>query len=204
MKIHEVTQGTAEWLNLRLGKITGTRLKELMAKDNLGLVDEMIAEKVTGLIENNYVSPAMELGIAREPIARKLYQDLTGLKVHEVGFITSDKFDYLGCSPDGLIEEKDIYAGAIEIKCPSIKTHVKYIRQRQIPNDYKYQVYNYFLCCETLEWLDFVSFNPDFKAKPIIIIRIDRRSIQEELEILEAQIEKFWDKFNKYYNEITF
>lgn len=204
MKIHEVTQGTAEWLNLRLGKITGTRLKELMAKDNLGLVDEMIAEKVTGLIENTYVSPAMEIGIAREPIARELYEQKTENKVTEVGFITSDKFDYLGCSPDGLIKENDVYKGAIEIKCPGIKTYVKYLRQQQIPNEYKYQVMNYFLCCESLQWLDFVSYNPDFKLKPLFVHRVLRSEIEQDLYILEVQIEKFWEKFNKYFNEITF
>lgn len=204
MKIHDVTQGSAEWLKLRVGKLTGTRLKDLMAKDNLGLVDELIAENVTGLVNDTYVSPAMELGIAREPIARQLYEENSNNVVEQIGFITSDKFEYLGCSPDGLISENGIYTGAIEIKCPSIKTHVKYLRQQQIPNEYKYQVYNYFLCCNTLEWLDFVSYCPEFKSINILIYRIYRKNIVQELELLEVQIEKFWKKYNEYYNQIIF
>jgi predicted phage-related endonuclease len=204
MKIHEVTQGTAEWLKLRLGKITGTRLKDLMAKDNLSLVDEMIAENISGLIENTFVSQAMEIGIAREPIARQLYEDTIGIKVSEVGFITSDKFDYVGCSPDGLIKENGVFVGGLEIKCPQIKAHVKYLRQQQIPNEYKYQVYNYFLCADTIQWLDFVSYCPEFKAKPLFIHRITRQEIEQELYILEVQIEKFWKKYNEYLTQILF
>lgn len=204
MKIHEVTQGTAEWLRLRVGKITGTRLKDLMAKDNLSLVDEMIAENVSGLVENSFVSPAMELGIIREPIARQLYEETSNNKVSEVGFIISDKFDFVGCSPDGLIEENGVFIGGLEIKCPSIKTHVKYIRQQQIPNEYKYQVYNYFLCADTIQWLDFVSYCPEFKNKPLFIHRITRQEIEQELYILEVQIEKFWKKYNEYLTQILF
>lgn len=204
MKIHEVTQGTAEWLRLRVGKITGTRLKDLMAKDNLGLIDEMIAENVSGLVENSFVSPAMELGIIREPIARQLYEETSNNKVIEVGFITSDKFDFVGCSPDGLIKEDENYIGGLEIKCPGIKSHVKYLRQQQIPNEYKYQVYNYFLCADTIQWLDFVSYCPEFKNKPLFIHRITREEIEQELYILEVQIEKFWKKYNEYLTQILF
>jgi predicted phage-related endonuclease len=204
MKIHEVTQGTAEWLKLRLGKITGTRLKDLMAKDNLSLVDEMIAENISGLIENTFVSQAMEIGIAREPIARQLYEETSNNKVSEIGFITSDKFDYVGCSPDGLIKENEVFMGGLEIKCPQIKAHVKYLRQQQIPNEYKYQVYNYFLCVDTIKWLDFVSYCPEFKAKPLFIHRITRQEIEQDLFILEVQIEKFWKKYNEYLTEILF
>lgn len=204
MKIHEVTQGTAEWLRLRVGKITGTRLKDLMAKDNLGLIDEMIAENVSGLVENSFVSPAMELGIIREPIARQLYEETSNNKVSEIGFITSDKFDFVGCSPDGLIKEDGKYIGGLEIKCPGIKSHVKYLRQQQIPNEYKYQVYNYFLCADSIQWLDFVSYCPEFKNKPLFIHRITRQEIEQELYILEVQIEKFWKKYNEYLTQILF
>lgn len=204
MKIHEVTQGTAEWLRLRVGKITGTRLKDLMAKDNLGLIDEMIAENVSGLVENSFVSPAMELGIIREPIARQLYEETSNNKVSEIGFITSDKFDFVGCSPDGLIEENGVFIGGLEIKCPGIKSHVKYLRQQQIPNEYKYQVYNYFLCADSIQWLDFVSYCPEFKNKPLFIHRITRQEIEQELYILEVQIEKFWKKYNEYLTQILF
>ena len=204
MKIHEVTQGTAEWLRLRVGKITGTRLKDLMAKDNLSLVDEMIAENVSGLVENSFVSPAMELGIIREPIARQLYEETSNNKVSEIGFVTSDKFDFVGCSPDGLIKENEMFIGGLEIKCPGIKSHVKYLRQQQIPNEYKYQVYNYFLCADSIQWLDFVSYCPEFKNKPLFIHRITRQEIEQELYILEVQIEKFWKKYNEYLTQILF
>lgn len=202
--IHNVQQGTQEWLNLRMGKITGTRLKELMAKDNLGLIDEMIAEINTGKIEPMFENFAMKQGTEREPFAREHYQRISGNSVTEVGFITSDEMEYLGCSPDGVILLETGEIGGLEIKCPQPKNYAKYLRQNQIPNEYKYQVYNYFICMPNMAWLDFVAFNPDFESKPMLIVRIERDSILEELKTVETAIKKFWQKLNDYNQEIFF
>jgi hypothetical protein len=209
MKIYDVKQGTPEWLALRVGKLTGSKLKDVMMKDNLGLIDEMIAESGCGFFETSFVSYDMQVGIEREPIARELYSAHTGNIVNEVGFIVSDKHDFIGCSPDGIIYNdlnpgNERTYGALEIKCPRPKTHCKYIRMNCIPNEYKYQVMNYFLCVEELEWLDFVSFNPDFKPQPLFIFRIYRSELKDELISLEADILKFWDKLNKYKSQILF
>lgn len=196
----KVEQGSQEWLKMRLGKITGTRLKEVFKSDNLSLVDELTAEIISEVIEENFVNHAMQRGKDLEPIVRDLYTQVTGIEIEEIGFCLSEENDFLALSPDGFTPDRK---GAIEIKCPSTKIHVKYIRQDQLPNEYKYQVYNYFLVNQDLEYLDFVSFDDRFKIKPMYVKRITREEIQTELYHTNAELEKFCTKFLKYYEKIT-
>jgi hypothetical protein len=73
-----------------------------------------------------------------------------------------------------------------------------------LPNEHKYQVYQYFLVNEKLQWLDFVSYDPRFTPRPLYIHRIERNDIIDELNTLEAEVVKFWAKFEKYFNQVTF
>lgn len=200
----DLEQGSIEWLQLRLGKVTGTRLKKLMAKDNLGLVDELIAEMVSEQVEEIIPSFSMQRGSDLEPIARKAYEDFTGHKVELFGFLQSDRYEWFGISPDGLIDEKGKFLKGVEIKCPDTDTHVRYIRQDSLPVEYKYQVYAYFIVNEDLLELDFVSFDNRFPIKPIHIVNVRREDIKEELKEVEEAMVKFWVKFQKYYNQVTF
>lgn len=193
-------QRSPEWFKARLGKITGTRLKEIFKADNLPLIDEMIAEIISEQFEDNYVNSSMQRGIDLEPIVKEYYELLKEIKIINIGFCLSEENDYLGLSPDGFTKDRK---GAIEIKCPSTKNHVKYIRMNQIPNDYKHQCYCYFLVNKSLEWLDFISFDDRFKSKIMFIHRINRSEILEELEKTEAELNKFILKFEKYYKQIV-
>jgi hypothetical protein len=205
MRIYkELEQGSAEWLKIKLAKVTGTRLKEVLAKDNLGLVDELIAEMVSEQSKEVRINEAMQRGMDMEPIARKAYEDYTGHKVEEFGFLQSSKFDWFGVSPDGLISENGKYLKGIEIKCPNTETHVKWIRQNTLPAEHKYQVYTYFLVNEDQIEHDFVSYDNRFSIKPIHIVNVRREDIKEELVEVEEALVKFWDKLNKYYTQITF
>lgn len=195
-----VEQGSAEWLQLRLGKITGTRLSDVFKADNLALVDELVAEIETQEVGENYQSKAMAEGKEYEPVAREVYQLATETEIEEVGFCLAGWNDYLALSPDGFTKDRK---GGVEFKCPTPKTHVKYIRQNQLPNEHKYQVYAYFLVNPDLEWLDFVSFCEKFKARPMFRKRINRDDILNELAETKAGLEKFTAKLEKYYQQIT-
>ena len=201
MITHNIEQGTPEWKRLRLGKITGTRVKDLMAKDNLKLVDTLIAERVSDEIEEDgFINAAMQRGIDYEPVARKEYEKKTGRKVDQFGFITSSEFEWLGYSPDGLIDGKI----GLEIKCPSTAAHVMYIRMNCLPNEYKYQIFTAFLVCPDMIEMDFVSWDSRFTIKPIHIITIKRQDIAEEIASVRVELIKFWAKFEKYYDQVTF
>jgi len=196
----KVEQGTEEWKKLRLGKITGTRLKGIRSSNNLPIIDEMISEIVVGEAEFIFLNEAMKRGNDLEPKARNLYIEKTGINIEEVGFCISIDNDYIGLSPDGLTEDR---TGAIEIKCPSTKRHVQNIRMDKIPSDYKDQVLMYFIINEKLQWLDFISFDDRFTAKPMWVKRITRKELEEEIKIASDEIEKFIIKFEKYYKLIT-
>jgi hypothetical protein len=73
-----------------------------------------------------------------------------------------------------------------------------------LPNEHKYQSLQYFLINEDLQWLDFVSYDPRFAPRPLYIHRITRDEVQAELGELMANIVKFWAKFEKYYQQVTF
>lgn len=201
MIIHDVQQGSYEWLQLRLGKITSTRLKKVLSKDNLSVIDELIAEEETGFGDDDtFVSEEMQRGIDMEPLAIKEYEHQTGISVDRIGFIQSSDIPMLCQSPDGYVGK----TGAIEVKCPKTKTHIKYIRQGKVPNEYKEQVWTYFLVNPDLEWVDFISYDPRLIKKPIWVYRVMREDIQEDLDSTMEILKDFVSKYEKYKQEIFF
>lgn len=195
-----VEQRTPEWIEYRIGKITGTRLKEVLRADNLPLLYEMIAEVESKQIEEIPVNKAMQRGIDCEPIVRQMYQDKYNEIIEEVGFCLSDENDYLALSPDGFTLDRK---GAIEIKCPSTKTHVKYILDDKIPTDYLPQVCMYFIVNTELEWLDFVTYDDRFPSIPMYVIHVTREDIADKIFEYKTKIDKFTEKFEKYYSKLS-
>ena len=201
MKIHNVEQGTYEWHQLRLGKITSTRLKKVLSKDNLSLVDELIAEEETGISDDDgFVSEDMQRGIDLEPLAIKEYESMTGNTVTRYGFLQSDELPILCQSPDGYVGTD----GAIEVKCPKTKTHIKYIRQGKIPNDYKEQVWTYFMVNPNLQWLDFISYDPRLTKKPMWVLRVTREDVQDDLIGAWMMLQAFNEKYIRLKEELFF
>ncbi len=201
MKTYNMEQGSMEWHEIRLGKVTSTLLKKVLGDSNLDAIDELIAEIEVGQSDDNdFVSEDMMRGTDLEPIAASEYEKEKGYTTTQCGFATSDLFPLLGVSPDRWVGE----TGAVEIKCPKTKTHIKTIRQGQIPNEHKNQVLCYFLVNEKLEWLDFVSFDPRLTKKPLFIHRITREDLSDEIQVATAKLHKFFAKFEKLKTELFF
>lgn len=194
--IHKVDQGSQAWLDLKKGRITGTRLKQVMGKDSGKLLCELIAEKYESI--ESYQSPEMSDGVLKESWAIDAYQEKTGQIVREIGFIT--KGEDLGLSPDGLIGEKK----AIEVKCPSLTKHIEYLllaKNNKIPVEYKWQVTHYFVVIDELEELDFVSHHPKFPTE-LSIVTVKRSEIEEDIKEAKAKIETFLKKYNQAIAEL--
>jgi len=201
--VKELEQRSKEWHQIRKGSIGGTRVKSAFAKNNLPLIDELIAERHSDHIEETFVNDAMQRGIDLEPVAIAEFQERTDLFVDTFGLVTNDKFPGCHLSPDGLIlDGADVPMSGIEVKCPSTKKHVEYIRTNRIPAEYKYQVYHYFAMAETIETMYFVSYDPRFEIRPIHIVTIHREDIKEELNDYESGLTKFIEKLDKYESEI--
>lgn len=206
MITHTMEQGSPAWMELRLGKVTGSRIKDVFKTDNLSLIDKLIAESETGQSadESDYVSDAMQRGKDLESIAMAEYERIHDTKLTRVGFIQSERFPLLGMSPDGLRFEGDTEVGCLETKCPASKTHVQYLRMGLVPVDYRWQTWCPFLISDKIRWVDFMSFDPRVSKKPTFIIRTTREEIQEQLDVATANLEKFFAKLGRYHQEIMF
>jgi predicted phage-related endonuclease len=140
----------------------------------------------------------MEKGIETEPIARAVYEEISGNPVKTAGFITRDEddefADWIGISPDGLIE-----GGMVEIKCPLMRTHMEYIMWNKLPSEYRYQVQGQ-LFVTGYSFCDFISYVEDMKP---FIIRVYPDAelfslFEQRLRTAIPQIKELINQYHKY------
>lgn len=187
-----VLQGTPEWFEQRRGKVTASRIADLMAKTKSGYstsrqnyLMQLLCERLTGKIEESYKSAAMQRGNDLEAEARNWYQLETGESVKEVSFIDHPEINFAGASPDGLVGAE----GLIEIKCPNTATHIETLRKKE-PIDRYYKQMQWQMAVTGRKWCDFVSFDnrlPDNLAYFCKRIPRDETVIQE----IEQEVQAF-------------
>jgi putative phage-type endonuclease len=155
-------QRTEEWHQARLGKVTASRVADVMAKTKAGYgasranyMAELIVERLTGRPGDSFQSPAMTWGTNTEPLARAAYEAHKGVLVEEVGFVPHPTIPMAGASPDGLVDMD----GLVEIKCPNTATHIETLMTGNVPLKYVLQMH-WQMICTGREWCDFVSFDP--------------------------------------------
>lgn len=188
----KVLQRTPEWFALRLGKVTASRIGDLMAKtkssysaSRANYMTELAIQRLTGAVEQGFTSPAMEWGTEQESNARNAYSFFTGNEVNEIAFIDHPTIEQAGASPDGLIG-KD---GLVEIKCPKSATHLDTLLTSKINNKYLLQM-QWQMACSGRKWCDFVSFDPRFPEDLKIFIKRVNRD-EELIAEITAEVKKF-------------
>lgn len=183
MKILDIEQNTPEWDAARLGKVTGSKLKDIVSErggrkigfyqlnaDRLALADEIDED-------------ARDRGHRLEHEAIELFEGETGKKVNkDIGLVISDFHPSIAVSPDGLIQNDGIYDEAVEVKCLGTARHIQIIEEDVIPRDYWYQVLQYFIVCDTVAILNFVSYDPRLVAHPFHLIVVTREDVKEQVE----------------------
>lgn len=179
MKKHNIQQRTDEWLHLKKGKVSGTVLKGLMGtpKARLEAFYEVLAERLTVGVESDYEN-AMDRGNRLEDEAIASFEFETGKSVEKIGFCESDEDPNIANSPDGLIGDEE----AIEVKCMGGKNHVKLWLTNEVPEEYKWQVVQYFIVNEKLKTVYFVGYNPDIPIHPLHIIEVKREDMEEYIK----------------------
>jgi putative phage-type endonuclease len=164
-RIIDCVQGGQEWFQARMGCVTSSRVADAVAKlkrstnesaARYNLRMEMMCELLTGNPSQHFVSQWMEEGRDKEPLARAEYELLTGSTVEQIGFIYHPTIKRAGASPDGLIGDD----GLIEIKCPKDTTHLRYLMDDAVPEEYQPQMLWQMACTERA-WCDFVSYSPE-------------------------------------------
>lgn len=191
-KYNEVEQKSNEWHHLRKGKITGTTLKAIMGtpKARQDAVYEIIAERLTVGVDGEDYENAMDRGNRLEEDAISTFELETGKQVEKTGFCEDETNSFIANSPDGLIGETE----AIEVKCMGGKNHVKMWLTNKIPDEYEWQVVQYFIVNEKLEKLYFVGYNPDIPIHPLHIIEVTREEINLDIENARKSQEKFLEE----------
>ena len=200
MIIHtDIKQGSPEWLALRVGLITGTRMqiiagegatkKSTDAKAKLAM--KIAAERITGVTtENDFKSLSMIQGSEREAAAREVFRQRTGIDVFEVGFCEAEGpyESWVGFSPDGLIED----TSGLEIKCPEQHTHLDYLING-IGDSYKHQIQTA-LWISGYEYWEFMSYCPEFSSVGADMYRTTIYRDDDYIKRIESGVTEMIDK----------
>lgn len=185
----EIKQGTDAWHQARLGKVTASKVADVMAKTKSGpsasrtnYMMELLCQRLTGAREEGYQNAAMQRGTDLEPIARIAYEAAEGVLVDQVGFVIHNSIPEFGASPDGLAGND----GLIEIKCPNTAQHVDFLRTGRPDGKYIWQMQAQMACTER-DWCDFVSYDdrlPEaLQYKRVRIMRDSAKIVEMETEI---------------------
>ena len=196
-------QKSEEWFQARLGKVTASRVADVIAKTKSGYsasrdnyMAQLICERLTGQKGESFTNSAMQHGTETEPLARSAYENLRNLMVEEVGFVPHPRIRDSGASPDGLVG----LFGMLEIKCPNTATHIDTLLTQTVPSKYITQMQWQMRCCER-QWCEFVSFDPrlpqdlqlfvkrvEFNQTYVAMLEEEVINFLEELEIKVAKL----------------
>lgn len=189
-----------EWLDGRLGKITGSRLKDIVVKrgtdEKIGFY-EIIAERIAEPADEEN---AMQRGVRLEDEAIEMFIEKTGKKV-DTSLVIWQREDNknIAISPDGFIGKKE----AVEVKCLSSAKHIEAYITQQIPSDYEYQALQYFIVNDNLETLYFVFYDPRMPEKLQLFFLEIKRDEDKVQEYLQYQRDKL-EKIENIITELTF
>ena len=207
MSNEALIQGSDEWFAVRMGKITASKLGDLMRVTKYGestyktrLRMELAIERLTGKSASpNFMNQAMKDGVEREPDARKLFEAITGKEVAECGSFDHPDIVNTSASPDGLIRGED---AVLELKCPTHITHAKNLLSDKMPKNYEYQVQWQIACTES-EYAYFASYHPDFpkelRLKWVKVLRdnVMILEIEDEVRKFDAEVEELINQLKK-------
>jgi putative phage-type endonuclease len=185
-------QRSPEWFAARLGKVTASRVAELMATTKSGYsasranyMAELICERLTGSTAERYSNAAMQWGTDNEGAAKEAYAFIANATVEDIGFCQHPSIADFGASPDGLIGSD----GLIEVKCPNTATHIETLLTDGIEGKYHTQM-QVQMACTSRGWCDFVSFDPRLPVEMTLWVKRVERNAARITEI-ESEVRKF-------------
>lgn len=183
----DIIQGSDEWKRIRAGKVTASRVADIIARTKSGFsasrekyAGELIAEILTGEpAERAFTNAAMQWGNDQEPHARMAYEFMHDVAVVQVAFVDHPTIRGSGASPDGVVGDD----GLLEIKCPETHTHIETLRGGSVPSKYITQMM-WQMACTGRKWCDFVSYDPRLpESMSLYVKRVNRDNVMiAELE----------------------
>lgn len=200
-----VEQGSPEWHAQRCGKVTASKIAEILARTKNGwgagranYRAQLVAERLTGLVAmDGYTNAAMEWGKETEAEARAAYSFYTGRDVALVGFVDHPTLAMSGASPDGLVADD----GLVEIKCPITATHIETLLGAAIPGKYELQM-QWQMACTGRQWCDFVSYDPRMPEDMRLFVRRLSRD-EQRIEEIATEVRAFLSEIQATVNQLT-
>lgn len=197
-------QGSEEWVNARLGKLTASRMADAIARTKTGwgasranLRATLITERLTGRPQEAFTNAAMQWGTETEPHARSAYEFFHDRTVQQIGFVEHPDIQMAGASPDGLVDDD----GLIEIKCPNTATHIETLLSGVVPEKYIIQMH-FQMACTGRRWCDFVSFDPRLPERMRMFVKRVRRDDKRIVE-MENQAISFLSEVDELMNALN-
>jgi putative phage-type endonuclease len=195
--IEMMEQGTEEWFTIRIGKVTASRVADVIAKTKTGYsatrdnyMAQLVCERLTGQKGESFSNAAMQHGTDTEPLARAAYEALRDVLVDEVGFVPHPSIIMAGASPDGLVGDD----GLLEIKCPNTATHIETLLSQSVPGKYNTQM-QFQMACTGRKWCDFVSFDNRLPNElQLFVKRVPRDN--EFIKQMEDEVVKFLNELD--------
>lgn len=181
-------QGSADWFAIRLGKVTASRVSDVIARTKSGpsasranYAAQLIAERLSGEVAESFSNFAMQWGTDQEPDARLAYEFRTDAEVEQIAFVPHPTIEMSGASPDGLVGAD----GLVEIKCPNTATHLETLITGTIPGKYETQML-WQMACTGRQWCDFVSYDPRLPENMRLFVK---RLPRDDARIAELESE---------------
>lgn len=197
-----IKQGSESWHLQRLGKVTASRVADVLSKGKSGesasrknYRTELVVQRLTGVPGESFTNAAMEWGTATEPLARIAYEAEMGVFVDQVAFIEHPTIANFGCSPDGVIGD-----GLIEIKCGNSSTHIEYLTDEKPPSKYIPQMQCQ-MAVTGARWCDFVSFDPRLPNDlQLFVVRLERD--EDYIKAMEVEVQKFLSEVEEMFTKL--
>lgn len=193
-------QNKEDWMQARIGKITGSRLKDLISLRGNGRKKgfyELIAERVALPADGENV---MDRGLRLEIEAVERFEKETGKKVDTSLVLWIDEEnDSIAVSPDGFIGKTE----ALETKCLNSASHIEALLTQKIPSEYDFQVLQYFIVNPKLKTLYFAFYDPRIPSKDFFYFTINRKDREDEIKVYRDEQLKILEEVEKITLELT-
>ena len=190
-------QGSPEWFAARLGRVTSSRVADIVARTKTGYstsranyLAQLLSERLTGTTGEGFTNAAMQWGIDHEAEARSAFEFRFDRNVTLIGFADHPTIAMSGASPDGLLEND----GLVEIKCPNTATHIETLLSGAVPQKYETQMM-WQMACTGRQWCEFISYDPRLpEAMALFVKRISRD--EDRIAELEAEVRSFLNELD--------
>ena len=195
--IEMMEQGSDSWFQVRIGKVTASRVADVIAKTKTGYsatrdnyMAQLVCERLTNQKGESFSNAAMQHGTDTEPLARAAYEAFQDILVDEVGFVPHPSIIMAGASPDGLVGDD----GLLEIKCPNTATHIETLLSQSVPGKYNTQM-QFQMACTGRQWCDFVSFDNRLPNElQLFVKRVPRDN--DFIKQMEDEVVKFLNELD--------